>query len=109
MTSKEFRDDKETTFASMGKPFQEKLAFMIAEDPAFANQIGEVLDINFFELKYLRTFVKDIFDFKTEFKIYPSKATIETLITQKSDEEASTKQLKEFYKRFNRTWQYSQF
>lgn len=95
-------EHEEATFASMGKPFQEKLAFMIAEDPAFANQIGEVLDINFFELKYLRTFVKDIYDFKDKYKTYPSRATIENLIETKTGDDASIKQLKEYYKRFNR-------
>ena len=99
----------DATFASMGKPFQEKLAFMIAEDPAFANQIGEVLDFNFFELKYLRTFVKDIYDFKQKFKTYPSRATLDTLINQKADDDASVKQLKEFFKRFTRIRQYRKF
>ena len=102
-------ESKEITFANFGKQFQEKLAWIILEEPTFSSQISEVLDINFFELKYLRTLVKDIFDFKTEFKTYPSKATIETLIAQKNDEEASTKQLKEFYNRFTRTWQYWQY
>ena len=40
-------------FAEFGKPFQEKLAFCILEDAQFANQIGEVLDYNFFELRYI--------------------------------------------------------
>ena len=33
------KESIESTFSGFGKPFQEKLAFMIAEDPAFANQI----------------------------------------------------------------------
>lgn len=93
---------EDVTFASMGKPFQEKLAFIIAEDPAFANQIGEVLDFNFFELKYLRTFVKDVYDFKEKYRTYPSKATIQQIIDTKIEQDASTKQLKEYFKRFDR-------
>lgn len=99
----------DATFASMGKPFQEKLAFMIAEDPAFANQIGEVLDINFFELKYLRSFVKEVYDFKDKFKTYPNKQTLETLINTKTDDDASVKQLKDFMKRFGRTISFNKF
>lgn len=95
----------DTTFASMGKLFQEKLAYMIADDPAFANQIGEVLDINFFELKYLRLFVKEVYDFKDKFKTYPNKQTLETLFLAKDGEDASIKQLKEFVKRFSRIGQ----
>jgi hypothetical protein len=98
-------EHEEATFASMGKPFQEKLAFLIAEDLAFANQIGEVIDINFFELKYLRMFVKDIYDFRDKFKVYPSKATIENIIETKTGDDASIKQLKDFFKRsFSRNW-----
>lgn len=96
---------EEATFAGMGKPFQEKLAFMIAEDPAFANQIGEVLDVNFFELKYLKNFVKEIYDFKDKFKIYPSIATLDNIIQTKPDSEVSNKQMKDFFRRFTRNRQ----
>lgn len=65
----------------------------------FANQVGEVLDINFFELKYLRLFVQEIYDFKIEFKTYPTKQTLESIFNTKyKDEiEPSIKQLKDFF------------
>jgi replicative DNA helicase len=72
------------------------------QDPIFANQIGEVLDYNFFELKYLRLFTKKIFDFKNKFGKYPSQATVETILRSDMEEEneALQKQVREYYARF---------
>ncbi len=104
MTKKDLslEENKETNFSNFGKQFQEKLSWLISIDPAFANQIGEVIDINFFELKYLRVFVKMIYDFKSKYKTYPSKDTIETLIRTeiKDENEVSVKQIRDFYARF---------
>ena len=63
-------------------------------------KFGEVLDIDFFELKYLKTFVKEIYDFKHQYKTYPSKTTIETFISLRKEDDGLTKQIREFYKRF---------
>ena len=42
------------TFSKFGKSFQEKLVKTILFDRNFANQMEEVLDTNYLELKYLR-------------------------------------------------------
>ena len=55
--------NKEMGFSKYGKQFQESLAQMILEDRPFADQIEEVIDTQFFELNYLRIFVKKIFNF----------------------------------------------
>jgi replicative DNA helicase len=93
---------EQVNFSEFGKPFQEKLAFTILEDYQFANQIGEVLDYNFFELKYLRVFVKKIYDYKDAYKKYPSRATFEALLRTELDEENSTlqTQVRSFYAQF---------
>lgn len=93
---------EQPSFGEFGKPFQEKLAFTILEDGQFANQIGEVIDYNFFELKYLRIFVKKIYDYKNKFGKYPSKATFETLLRTELNEENETlqKQVRSFYVQF---------
>lgn len=95
-------NQEQVNFAEFGKPFQEKLAFTILEDSQFANQIGEVMDYNFFELKYLRVFVKKIYDYKNKFKKYPSKTTFESLLrTDLSKEhESLQKQVRSFYAQF---------
>lgn len=93
---------EQTDFSIFGKPFQEKLAFTILEDSAFANQIGEVLDYKFFELRYLRTFVKIIYDFKNKFGKYPTKTTFETVLRTSLEEENESvqKQIRTFYASF---------
>ena len=49
-------------FSKYGKAFQESLAQLIFDDRPFCDQIEEVLDISFFELKYLRAFIERVFD-----------------------------------------------
>jgi archaellum biogenesis ATPase FlaH len=93
---------EQVNFSEFGKPFQEKLAFTILEDSQFANQIGEVIDYNFFELKYLRVFVKKIYDYKTKFKKYPSKTTFESMLRTDlvNEQESLQKQIRAFYAQF---------
>jgi len=89
-------------FAEFGKPFQEKLAFCILEDAQFANQIGEVLDYNFFELRYIQVFVKKIYDFKNRFGKYPSKSTFEALLRTEigGENDVVQRQVRSFYAQF---------
>ena len=47
-------------FGHYGKNFQEGLCQLILQDRPFADQITEVLDIDFLELKYLQIFTKKI-------------------------------------------------
>ena len=44
-------------FSKFGKSFQESLCHLILEDRPFADQIFEVLDVNFLELTYLKVFI----------------------------------------------------
>ena len=49
-------------FSRFGKSFQENLCRIILDDRQFADQIGEVLKTEFFELKYLKLFIDTIFE-----------------------------------------------
>lgn len=93
--------DEEVTFTSFGKPFQEKLAQLIVDEPGFADQVGEVIDTDFFELKYLQIFTKLVYDYKSKYKKYPSKSTLESLLKTdlSSYNEAAQKQVRDFYVR----------
>ena len=51
-------------FSKFGKHFQESLVQLILFDRAFANQIQEVLDIQYLEYKYLQEFTQLILDYK---------------------------------------------
>jgi replicative DNA helicase len=93
---------EKVNFSEFGKPFQEKLAFTILEDHAFANQIGEVLNYSFFEIKYLQVFTKKIYDFKNKFGKYPTKTTFESYLRMemKKENEVVQKQLQTYYASF---------
>jgi replicative DNA helicase len=94
-------EKEEVTLASFGKPFQEKLAQLILDDAHFGDQIGEVLKTDFFEFKYLREFVSLIYSYKEQYKKYPSRETIETILRTELEglNSAAQKQVKDFYVR----------
>ena len=76
-------------FSNFGKTFQEDLCHLILVDRPFADQIFEVLDVNFLELKHLRVFVKKIVDYRRKYGVHPTskimKSIIRTDISRESD------------------------
>ena len=79
--------EKEVSFSHFGKSFQEKLCKVIFEDRLFADQIGEVIDINYFESKYLQVFAKLLYGYKEKYSKHPDKEIMETVLrTQMSEE-----------------------
>ena len=88
-------------FSKFGKAFQESLAHLIMEQRVFADQIKEVLSIQFFELKYLQVFVQKIFDHKNKYGVHPSKQAMLTILRAELDDENSTtqKQTRDFFAR----------
>jgi len=59
------------SFAKFGKGFQEDLCQLILEDRSFADQMLEILDLEFLELKYLRVFIQKIWEYKEKYKTHP--------------------------------------
>jgi len=59
-------------FSKYGKEFQESLVQLIVEDRPFADQIEEVLNTSFFELKYLRVFVTKLFNYRKKYGVHPT-------------------------------------
>jgi replicative DNA helicase len=90
-------------FGRYGKAFQEGLVQLIFEDRPFADQITEVLDINFLELEYLRVFVQKIIDFRLKYQKHPSiDAVIAIMRTDLQDEdEVVQKQVREYFARMH--------
>ena len=89
------------SFAHYGKSFQEKLTRLIAEDRQFSDQISEVMDVNFFETKYLQIFNGKIFSYKQKYGTHPTKSILETIFrTELEDEnELIKKQVRDFFAR----------
>ena len=88
-------------FSKYGKSFQEKLCMVILDDRSFADQIEEVLDVNFLELNYLKLFLTKIFDYRKKYGVHPSRDIMKTILRSELDNEneLTTKQTREFYVR----------
>ena len=95
----------EITFSKFGKSFQESLVQLIVEQRTFADQIEEVLDIEFLEFKYLRTLVKKVFEYKDKYKIHPSYQNLVTIFKTELDSESEIlrNQMKEYVIRINKS------
>lgn len=91
----------EISLAKFGTSFQENLVHLIFEDRAFSDQIREVLDVEFLEVKYLRLFLKRMFDHRDKYGTHPSRDAMTTMLRTELDDENEVvvKQVREFYAR----------
>lgn len=91
--------DTTINFSKYGKSFQETLAYLILLDRPFSEQISDVLDIKFFELKYLRLFVEKIFDYRKKYSIQPTKKIFSTILRTELDDEneVTQKQIRDYF------------
>jgi archaellum biogenesis ATPase FlaH len=90
-------------FGRYGKSFQEGLVQLIFEDRPFADQITEVLDIQFLELEYLRVFVNKILDYRTRYSTHPSLDTMITILRTQMDQEdeVTQNQVRDYFGRIH--------
>ena len=93
------------SFSKYGKDFQESLCQMILQDRPFADQILEVLDIGFLELRYLRVFVKKITEYRDKYEVHPSYKTMISIIRADLEDEnvATQQQLRNYFARIHDT------
>tara|TARA_R100001443_G_scaffold89513_2_gene96026 strand:+ start:267 stop:1769 length:1503 start_codon:yes stop_codon:yes gene_type:complete len=73
------------TFSKFGKSFQEKLVKIVLFDRNFANQMEEVLDTSYLELKYLQVFVDLLFQHKQQYPHPTYEAMVSVVRTQTED------------------------
>ena len=78
---------------------------MILQDRPFADQIVEVLDINFLELHYLRVFVKKVFDYREKYDVHPTYKTMISIVRADIEDEnaATQQQLRNYFARIHNT------
>jgi len=97
----EIKLNENLSFSQYGKSFQDRLSFLILEDRIFSDRMSEVLKVEFLESKYLQWFVDKIFEYKKQFKVHPSRDTMDTLIrsTLSAENELLQKQVVEYYTR----------
>ena len=93
--------EERADFSKYGKDFQEKLCQLILQDRMFCDQIEEVLDIQFLELKYLRVFIQKVFVYREKYKVHPTTRTMLTLMRSELDDEndAIQKQVRDYFSR----------
>lgn len=94
-------DGDASNFSKYGKSFQEKLCMVILDDRSFADQIEEVLDVNFLELNYLRLFLDKVFKYRQKYGVHPSRDIMKTILRSELDNEneLTKQQVREFYVR----------
>jgi len=93
--------NEKATFEKYGTKFQENLVQIMLDDRVFCDQISEVLDPIFFELKYLRLFVEKVFEYRKKYGTHPSRDTITTILRTEIEKEPELlqKQTREFFAR----------
>lgn len=91
--------NENANFSRYGKAFQEGLVQIIYEDRPFADQITEVLDINFLELEYLRVFAGRILNYRDRYGTHPSVEAVITMLRTDLDneDEVVRKQVREYF------------
>ena len=90
-------------FGKYGKAFQEGLVQLIFEDRPFADQITEVLNINFLDLQYLRVFIHKIVTYRAKYNKHPSVEAMMTIIQTEleNEDEVVQKQVREYFHRIH--------
>jgi len=94
---------EKVNFGRYGKTFQEGLVQLIFEDRPFADQITEVLDINFLELEYLRVFLRKLVTYRAKYSTHPSVEAMVTIVRTdlESEDEVIQKQVREYFARIH--------
>lgn len=74
--------DQYETFSKMGKNYQEKVVHALLQDYMFAEQMADVIQPKYFDVKYLQDIVKSYYDHKIKYKTYPSTDILEVMLTR---------------------------
>jgi len=93
--------NEDVSFSKYGKAFQEGLAQLIIEDRPFCDQMEEVLDVSFFELKYLQVFVGKVFSYRERYNIHPTKKIFASILRTELEDsnEAMQKLVRDYFSR----------
>ena len=92
-------------FGRYGKTFQEGLVQLIFEDRTFADQITEVLNIEFLDLEYLQVFVAKVVKYRAKYGKHPSVDVMMSMMRTELDneDEVTQKQVREYFARIHST------
>ena len=92
-------------FSQYGKDFQEMLCHLILVDRPFADQIFEVLDVNFLELRYLQVFVELVSNYRDKFSVHPTEKIMTSILRTelKNYNDSVQQQLRNFFARISKS------
>ena len=93
------------SFSQYGKDFQEMLCQLVLIDRPFADQMFEVLDVNFLELKYLQEFVRLIGKYREKFSVHPTEKIMTSVLrTEVGDlNDITQQQIRNFFARISKS------
>ena len=91
------------TFMRFGKNFQERLCQLMLEDRPFFDQIMEVLDISFFEKKYLQIFAQTLINYRNKYNTHPNSEVMMSLLRTELNhhDKATATAVRQFYARIH--------
>ena len=100
-------DYENETLSKFGKSFQEKLVQSMFYDRSFFDQMSDVFDPYFLEVKYLRLFYERLSDYRQKFDKHPSIEIMASVIKTEMEEESEVlqKQVKDYFARIVATSQ----
>ena len=89
----------ENNLGVFGKSFQENLCKLLVYDRSFCDQMQEVLDVRFLELKYLQVFIEKLFKYRNQYSTHPANTTINSIINTelKDESEIIQKQIRDYF------------
>lgn len=92
-------------FSQYGKDFQEMLCHLMLIDRPFADQMFEVLDVNFLELKYLQEFVNLISKYREKFEVHPTEKIMTSVLRTEIENlnESVQQQIRNFFARISKS------
>lgn len=77
--------EKKETFGDFGRDYQDKVVQALLVDHMFAEQMADVVDPKFFELRYLQEIVRGIYDHRKKYGTYPSMEIVEVMTTRERE------------------------
>ena len=94
-------DDQNTnSFENFGKSYQKKVVQALITDDEFSEQMIEVLDVNYFDQKFLYTITKYHFTYYKKYNSFPSEQILQTIIyndLKEGDDLIIKEQVKDFF------------
>lgn len=92
------------TFSKMGRTYQERVVQCLLQDYSFAEQMADLIQPKYFDVKYLQDIVQAYYDHKAKYKAYPSLDVLDVMLVRNEDlDPMVASQVKEYLGRMKET------